>query len=53
MHETYPEAIRLATSGIDLDDLVSARFPLDRAADAFEHAVRRTGDKTVITVGSG
>ena len=53
MHETYPEAIRLATSGIDLDDLVSDRFPLARAADAFEHAVRRTGDKTVITVSTG
>lgn len=52
MHETYPEAIRLATSGIDLDDLVSDRFPLARAAEAFEHAVRRTGDKTVVSVGS-
>jgi L-iditol 2-dehydrogenase len=51
MHETYPEAIRLATSGIDLDALVSDRFPLDRAAEAFEHAVGRTGDKTVIRVG--
>jgi len=50
MHETYPEAIRLATSGIDLDDLVSDRYPLESSGDAFEHAVRRTGDKTVITV---
>lgn len=53
MHGTYPEAIHLATSGIDLDGLVSDRFPLDRAAAAFEHAVRRTGDKTVVAVGSG
>jgi L-iditol 2-dehydrogenase len=50
MHDTYPEAIQLATSGIDLDDLVSDRFPLERAADAFEHAVRRTGDKTLVSV---
>ena len=50
MHDTYPRAIRLATTGIDLDDLVSDRFPLERSAEAFEHAVRRTGDKTVITV---
>jgi L-iditol 2-dehydrogenase len=50
MHDTYPRAIRLATTGIDLDALVSDRFPLERSADAFEHAVTRTGDKTVITV---
>jgi L-iditol 2-dehydrogenase len=50
MHDAYPRALRLATSGIDLDELVSDRFPLERSADAFEHALRRTGDKTVITV---
>jgi L-iditol 2-dehydrogenase len=52
MHDTYPRAIELATSGIDLDDLVSDRFPLERTAAAFEHAVRPTGDKTVVSVGS-
>ena len=51
MHDTYPRALRLATSGVDLDDLVSDRFPLERTADAFEHAVGRTGDKTVVRVG--
>jgi L-iditol 2-dehydrogenase len=50
MHDTYPQAIELATTGIDLDDLVSDRFPLERSAEAFEHAVGRSGDKTVITV---
>jgi len=50
MHGTYPEAIRLATAGIDLDDLVSDLFPLERAAHAFEHALARAGDKTVIRV---
>jgi len=51
MHETYPLAIALATGGLRLDDLVSARYPLDRAADAFAHAVTRAGAKTVIRVG--
>lgn len=50
MHDTYPRAIELATTGIDLDDLVSDRFPLERSAEAFEHAIGRTGDKTVIEV---
>jgi L-iditol 2-dehydrogenase len=53
MHETYPQAIHLATTGIDLDGLVSDRFPLESSAEAFEHAVRRSGDKTVITVSQG
>ncbi|GAA1140986.1 zinc-dependent alcohol dehydrogenase [Nocardioides aquiterrae] len=53
MHDTYPRALRLATSGIDLDDLVNDRFPLQRTAAAFEHAVGRTGDKTVVQVSAG
>jgi len=52
MHETYPRAIGLATTGLDLDGLVSHRFPLAEAPQAFAHAVARTGDKTVITVDS-
>jgi L-iditol 2-dehydrogenase len=51
MHDTYGRAIALATSGIDLDGLVSARFPLRDAAQAFERAAARAGDKTVVTVG--
>lgn len=50
MHETYPQAIDLATGGIDLDALVSHRFPLSEAAPAFETAAGRTGDKTVVVV---
>ena len=50
MHDTYARAIELATTGIDLDDLVSDRFPLNRSAEAFEHAVGRAGDKTVVVV---
>jgi L-iditol 2-dehydrogenase len=53
MHETYPRAIELAGSGIDLDGLVTARFPLRDAAAAFESAAARTGDKTVVVVSEG
>jgi L-iditol 2-dehydrogenase len=36
MKHTYPRAIRLATTGkIDLDDLISHRFPLAQADQAF------------------
>ena len=45
MHDTYAQAIELATTGIDLDDLVSDHFPLERSAEAFEHAVGRPGAK--------
>jgi L-iditol 2-dehydrogenase len=53
MHDTYPRAIALATSGIDLDALVTARFPLADAAAAFQAAADRTGDKTVVAVSRG
>jgi L-iditol 2-dehydrogenase len=52
MHETYPLAIALATAGLDLDVLVSARYPLDDAAAAFTAAVARTGDKVIVDVSS-
>ncbi len=51
MHDTYARAIDLATTGLDLDPLVSDRFPLAEAAQAFAHAAARTGDKTVVVVG--
>jgi L-iditol 2-dehydrogenase len=36
MQHTYPRAIRLAESGaVDLHSLISHRFPLERAAEAF------------------
>ena len=53
MHDTYPRALALATSGIDLDALVTARFPLVDAAEAFAAAVARHGDKTVVEVSGG
>ena len=53
MHETYERAIGLATSGIDLDGLVTRRFDLSEAAAAFDAAAARTGDKTVVVVSAG
>lgn len=50
MHDTYARAIELAATGMDLDDLVSDRFPIEQSAQAFEHAISRTGDETVIVV---
>ncbi len=50
MNDTYSRAIELATSGIDLDALVSERHPLDEAAKAFSAAAGRHGDKVVVVV---
>jgi L-iditol 2-dehydrogenase len=52
MHETYSLAISLATSGLDLDALVSSRYPLEDAGDAFAAAAQRTGGKVVVAVSS-
>lgn len=53
MHETYQRAIELATTGIDLDALVTARWSLEEAGAGFESAASRAGDKTVISVSGG
>jgi L-iditol 2-dehydrogenase len=50
MHQTYERAIAQVTSGLDLDALVTARYPFEQAAEAFASAAARTGDKTVIRV---
>jgi L-iditol 2-dehydrogenase len=52
MHNTYRRAIGLATSGVDLDPLVSARYGLKDAAEAFTAATARKGDKIVVSVSS-
>ncbi|HUK71399.1 MAG TPA: alcohol dehydrogenase catalytic domain-containing protein [Streptosporangiaceae bacterium] len=53
MNEVYPRAIGLAASGhVDLAGLVTDRFPLARAADAFESAARRGGLKVIIEPGA-
>lgn len=51
-HGTIPQAIALATTSIHLDALVTARYPIAEASEGFAAAERRTGDKTVIAVGS-
>ncbi len=49
MKNTYPRAIRLVASGhVDVRSLVSHRFPLDQALQAFETAERREGLKVII-----
>ena len=49
MKLTYPRAIRLVESGrVDVRSLVTARFPLEQAAQAFAVAARREGVKVVI-----
>ncbi len=49
MNEVYPRAIGLAARGqVHLAELVSDRFPLDRAADAFALAARRAALKVLI-----
>jgi len=49
MKDVYPRAIGLVQRGlVDVESLVSDRFALDDAPDAFRFAVARTGLKTVI-----
>jgi L-iditol 2-dehydrogenase len=49
MKHTYPRAIRLVESGlIDVRSLVTHRFPLSKAAEAFDVACRREGLKVVV-----
>lgn len=49
MKHTYPRAIDLVSRGlVDVRSLVSHRFALDRAVDAFHTAARREGLKVII-----
>ncbi|HTI75687.1 MAG TPA: alcohol dehydrogenase catalytic domain-containing protein [Mycobacterium sp.] len=49
MNEAYPRAIRLVERGlIDISSIVSHRYPLERAAEAFTVAADRQGLKVVI-----
>jgi L-iditol 2-dehydrogenase len=51
MKHTYPRAIALVSQGlVDVRSLVTHRFPLERAAEAFVVAERREGLKVVIRV---
>ena len=49
MNETYPRAIGLAATGrVDLPSVVTHRFALAAAPDAFDVAARRTGLKVIV-----
>jgi L-iditol 2-dehydrogenase len=49
MKHTYPRAIQLVENGrIDVRSLVTHRFPLDRAQEAFAAAAKREGIKVII-----
>ncbi len=49
MKHTYPRAIDLVSKGlVDVESLVTHRFPLDQTAEAFRVAARREGLKVMI-----
>jgi L-iditol 2-dehydrogenase len=49
MGAVYPRAIALVEQGlVDVSSIVTDRFPLEQAADAFRQAAGRTGLKTLI-----
>ena len=51
MKHTYPRAIELVSKGlVDVRSVVTHRFPLEQAAEAFRVAERREGLKIVIEV---
>jgi L-iditol 2-dehydrogenase len=49
MKHTYPRALELVSRGlVDVRSLVTHRFPLVKAAEAFSVAQRRAGIKIII-----
>lgn len=53
MNETYPRAISLAASGrVDLTSVVTHRFPLASAPEAFAAAAERRGLKVIVQPGT-
>jgi L-iditol 2-dehydrogenase len=51
MKHTYPRAIELVSNGlVDVRSLVTHRFPLEQASEAFRVAERREGLKIIIEV---
>jgi len=51
MKHTYPRAIELVSKGlVDVRSLVTHRFPIEQAAEAFKVAQRREGLKVIIEV---
>ncbi|MDR0342263.1 MAG: zinc-binding dehydrogenase, partial [Nocardiopsaceae bacterium] len=53
MNEAYPRAISVAARGhADLAAVVTARFPLAKAPEAFTTAAARTGLKVIVAPGA-
>jgi L-iditol 2-dehydrogenase len=53
MKHTYPRAIELVEKGlVDVRSLVTHRFPLEKAAEAFAAAARRDGLKLIVEMPS-
>jgi L-iditol 2-dehydrogenase len=53
MGEVYPRALALCAHGtVDVSSIVTERYPLERAPEAFRRAAARTGGKTVIELGT-
>ncbi len=51
MKNTYPRAIQLVQNGlVDVRSLVTHRFPLEQANEAFKTAVRREGIKVIVEI---
>jgi len=49
MRDTYPRAILMVERGlVEVDSIVTHRFPLSNVVDAFATAAARTGHKTVV-----
>ena len=49
MNEVYPRAISLAAEQrVDLSGLITARYPLEKAAEAFGSAAARTDLKVIL-----
>ena len=51
MKHTYPRAIELVSKGlVDVRSLVTHRFPLSEAREAFRVAERREGLKIIVEI---
>ena len=48
-HETFPNVIRLVAAGrLDLSEIITARYPLDKTVDAIAQSVTRTDGKIIV-----
>jgi L-iditol 2-dehydrogenase len=51
MNEVYPRAINLVRHGqIDVESIVTGRYPLERVDEAFKSAATRAGLKVITTL---